>query len=433
MRTIQVILMALAISIAMSPCRDLAEEPCLNYPDFGFAPAGIERPLFKLSQTYPKALPDAKHVPEFFQDSLTEAEWQHYYKEHWRDYMLAVRAYCFEGNIENDWKVELNPVRNWYHMPWQHWGRLGREGLRGLTKEAAIKPRQLAMSQSSGGQTYAVAFYNDVAGFLIGEVWRDPDKPNFEVIAEHNGFGHGSVIFKLLFADIPLDQVPFLANPLTWEAYITQSFGSDDRSIRDVHLIQMDFMIKDDRTDSGWLFGTFQYNGALKRENPWENLVPVGLQWGNDPEVTGSEFNNLLPAETRINPSIKESVINPDTNELPPTHLGWNGRLNGPVDNPRSACFSCHMGAQHPYDGHRISPLFVLGDPIAPGSPEWMKWYTNLRCMTPFDEGTVSTDSSLQMAMSLQNFYEWKTNRGGNWAHKPPVKCHPDRKEGESR
>jgi hypothetical protein len=409
------------------------EAPCLNYPDFRFAPAGIQRPLFRLSQTYPQQVPAHGDVPAFFQPELSESAWRKYYQANWRDYLIAVRDYCFEGNVESDWRVEENSIRSWYHMPWQHWDRLGREGLRGLTKEASIKPKQLAVTQTTGGQAYAIAFYNANAAYLIGQIWKDPDNPDLEALTRLNGFANGSVIFKLLFADIPLEQVPFLVNPMSWEAYITQSFGSDDRSIRPVHLIQMDVMIKDDRSDFGWLFGTYQYNGALNKSNPWENLVPLGLQWGNDPQVTGNDFTNMAPEKTRINPDIKESVINPDTSELPPTHLGWNGRLNGPVDNPRSSCFSCHMTAQYPYDGHRIAPMFMLGDPIESGSPEWMRWFANLQCMTPFDDGRISTDSSLQLAMSLKNFFDWKTDRGGAWAHSPPQKCHPDRKEGESR
>lgn len=408
-------------------------DPGSDYPDFGFVPAGIDRPLFRLSQTYPENPPQAKDIPAFFKPELKTDEFRKYYKEHWRDYILAVRDYCFEGNIDKDWVVQQNTVRDWYHMPWQHWGRLGREGLRGLTKEAAIKPRQLAVTQTAPGQTYAIAYYNAPASYLLGEIWQNPDEPDVAALTRLNGFPHGSVIFKLLFADIPTDQVPFLANPVTWEAYITQSFGSDDRSIRNVHLIQMDVMIKDNRSDFGWIFGTFQYNGALKRANPWENLVPVGLQWGNDPDVTGNEYTNLLPNETRINPQLKESIINADRHELPATHLGWNGRLNGPVDNPRSACFSCHMAGQHPYDGHRIAPMFVVGKSIEPGSPEWMTWFKNMECMTPFDEGKIATDSSLQLAMSLQNFYEWKSQRGGVYAHKPTKRHHPERKLGESR
>ena len=61
----------------------------------------------------------------------------------------------------------------------------------------------------------------------------------------------------------------------------------------------------------------------------WDNLVPLGLQWGNDPDITDND-SNPQPVSTRINPQIKELVINSDAKELPPTHLGWNGRLNGP-------------------------------------------------------------------------------------------------------
>jgi hypothetical protein len=35
--------------------------------------------------------------------------------------------------------------------------------------------------------------------------------------------------------------------------------------------------------------------------------------------------------------------------------LGWGERLNGPIDNPASACLSCHMTAQWP----KSSPMFM--------------------------------------------------------------------------
>ncbi|MDA0659108.1 MAG: hypothetical protein O2931_01060 [Planctomycetota bacterium] len=388
------------------------------FPDFGFAPDQYDKPLFRLRQDYPTKMPAKEEIPAWFQADMPEPQWRAYYKEHWRDYLLDIRNYCFEGNIEHEWRVEENTVRDWYHMPWQHWGRLAREGLRGLTKEAPVRPRQLGPQQSAGGQAYAIAFYNNFAGHLIGKVWQNPDAPNIAAIAEHNGFPHGTVVFKLLFVDIASDTVTCLTNPLTWKAYITSSLGSDDRSNREVHLMQMDIMVKDDRAETGWLFGTYQYNGALQNSNPWENLVPVGLQWGNDPDVVRDEYTNPQPSATRINPNIKESVINPDTNELPATHLGWNGRLNGPLDNPRSACMSCHMTAHFPYDGDLIAPMFVKGKSYQPGSTEWMQWFKNLSCMEPFISGATPTDGSLQMSMSLKNFYDWQKNRGGKFSTK---------------
>ena len=59
--------------------------------------------------------------------------------------------------------------------------------------------------------------------------------------------------------------------------------------------------------------------------------------WGNDPTIKDNAFTNTIPETTKINPNLKETSINADTNELPPTHLGWNGRLNGPVDNSQSS------------------------------------------------------------------------------------------------
>lgn len=405
------------LAVAYASCL-MADEERGKFPDFGFAPEKYDKPFFKLRQDYPSQLPPSAEIPAFYRNELASQEWQDYYREHWKEYLLEVRQYCFEGNWEHDWRVEANTKRAWYHMPWQHWGRFAREGLHGLTKEAAVKPRQLAATQTSGGQAYAIAFYNAFAGYLFHQVWEDPDQPKEQAIEAMGGFPHGTVIFKLLFVDIPPEQVPFLVNPTTWKAYITSSFGSEDRSIRDVHLIQMDVMMKDDRAPFGWLYGTFQYNGAMRRDNPWENLVPVGLQWGNDPDVKGDDFTNPQPTSTRINPAIRESVINADPNELPATHLGWNGRLNGPVDNPRSACMSCHMTAHFPYDADQIAPMFVKGKNYQPGSDAWMNWFRNFNCEDSFLEGRMSTDGSLQMSMSLKNFYDWKHNRGGKW-HTP--------------
>src|SRR4051812_28474181 len=167
--------------------------------------------------------------------------------------MLDVRAYCFKGNIfgedvEDDWRVENNTQVAWYHVPWQHYGPNGREGVHGLTKEAPVQPRQLAPTQTySDGQTYAVGMYNSAGGYTIGQVWKkhnDPDK-------KKSHFPHGTVVCKLLFVDLgrsAVEQVPSLVDSIVWDAYITDTYQSSTRSIREVRLIQMDVMIKDDNS-----------------------------------------------------------------------------------------------------------------------------------------------------------------------------------------
>lgn len=394
--------------------------PQTPFPDFGYLPPPEQYrgPVFKLSQDYPRTRPAAATRPRFLEID---------FKQDWRGYVNAVRNYCFEGNTEVDWRVENNKVRRWFHMPWQHWGLNGREGVHGLTKEAPVSSKQLAVTQTRTGQTYAVGFYNDFGGYTIGQVWRDHMNPNPSVTSVRGGgFPVGTVVCKVLavtlddppggfpneqaaLADLK-QQVPFLANPIRWDGYITATYGGWGRSMRKLSVIQMDIMVKDPRAPTGWLFGTFQYNGALGNADKWDNLIPVGLQWGNDPDITDSTYTNLEPAVTRINPNLKESVINSDTSELPPTHLGWNGRLNGPVDNPQSSCMSCHMTAESPATSPMM-PLFQANPPKV-GSREWMRWFQNMSCGTPFDRGSKSTDDSLQLAISIQNFLTWRNEDG---------------------
>ena len=391
-----------------------------RYPDFGFLPAAhlYEGRVFQLSQDYPSETPNPAKIPPFCTNDFGEAT------KNWRQFLMAVRAYCFEGNIqggdvEDDWRVQENKVRKWYHMPWQHYGPNGREGIHGLTKEAPVQPRQLAWEQTdSGRQTYAVAFYNEFGGYTIGQVWKDPRRPAAGM--NKIEFPIGTVIGKLLFVDVPPKQVPFLNPPLTWQGYITDSYESNNRSIRDLSLIQMDIMVRHQNAPMGWLFGTYQSNGKRKGADSnhlWDNLVPLGLQWGNDPDIR-ENLSNPQPVSTVINDRLRETIINPDADEVPPTHLGWNGRLNGPVDNAMSSCMSCHMAAETPQHS-QISPLFETSPPT-PGSDAWMRWFQNLRCGERFDEHCLPTDFSLQMAISIQNFNAWR-NEGSKMLAKDYV------------
>lgn len=390
------------------------------FPDFGANnfPAGSNTQPFVLSQDYPTTLPDASLKPKFLGTD---------YRQDWYGYMIQARDYCLEGNEENDWVVQKNIKRKWYHMPWQHWGLNGREGLHGLTKEAQVMPQQLSVSQTiANGQTYAVGIFNEFGGYGIGEVWNDHMNPSLEKFNANGGFPEGTVVCKALFVDTPVNQVSYLSSPLQWSAYITQGYSAFRRSVQSVSLIQMDIAVKDPRAPTKWLFGTFIYNGQLLNSNRWKNLVPVGLMWGNDPQVKGDQYTNPAPSATMINPELSETVINTQrvhgALELPPTHLGWNGRLDGPVDNPNSSCMSCHMTAEYPQVS-QMNPTFY-SQPPARGGPQWMRWFQNTLCNTPFDQGPPapgdvaprSADFSMQLAISLQNFDTWKASQDGEAA-----------------
>ena len=384
------------------------------FPDFGYMVPGYTGPVFKLSQDYPDALPTGP-LPGFFKID---------YKKDWRAYLDSVKAYCFAGNTDVNFKVEYNKIRKWYHMPWQHYGPNGREGFNGLTQEAPVAAKQLAPTQTiDTSGAVAVGLYNDIAGYTIGRVWKHhyaPDSSN------NVSFKNGAVLFKLLFVTLPesniAQQVPYLQNGIWWDAYAATNFKKPlSRHKAKVVLIQMDIMVRDTTAPNGWVFGNFQYNGLLNHKSKWDNLIPVGIMWGEDPKDT-TNASNPTPTKTIINPKLVETIINPDARELPATHLGWNSRLNGPVDNPMSSCYSCHSTAEYPQITP-MSPLFVdsLRTKYPPGSPGWMQWFQNLKCGVPFNKDAKSMDFSLQLSASIQFFKDWKATQGGLFssAYKP--------------
>ncbi len=414
-------LLAAGYTAAQVPGRDAQ----IGYPDFGYMPQESERVdrVFQLSQDFPQELPPLE--PEL-EDILAI----NFKKEgNWKDYLNAIQAYIFEGNIDqpgykNDFDPHRNDVRGWYHMPWMHWGPQGREGVHGLTREGPLAKKMLGPDQTKRSHAYAVGIFNARGGYPIGQVWHQPGQPpDLSYFETNKGFPNGTVIAKLLFTPLGETQVDWLKNPLTWQAYVVTedipgcNFDAcaNNRAIADVHLLQMDIMIRDDRANAtgGWVFGTYTYNGRLDNENKWDNLVPVGLMWGNDPDARTSEFNTTPNPQqgTLTNPALDQTFIN-KSDDLPAMHLGWGYRLNGPADNPKSSCMSCHSTAQYP-NAAEIMPILADGvSQPAPGtkaSDAWMRWFRNEPWGTAFDkgEGVVNMDFSLQLSKSLKRYVEY--------------------------
>lgn len=431
LRTCEIsVLLAMAIALILTtgaPRTSLAEEmQSHRFPDFNakYLPPEVEYdgPLFRLSQNYP----DKSEVDQATREILAIPFDQNTESKNWLKYLLAVRAYCLDGNTEVEWRGQENRTRLWYHVPWQHAGEKGREGINGLTREATAQPKQLSPLQKDKFQTHAVALYNNPGGYTIGQVWKDQFQPNPTKAV----FPVGTVVVKVLFTQADEKQVPYLINPITWKGYIQDpAFPTDPtkRKVQDLRLIQMDIMVRDDRAKAtgGWVFGTYCYNGALKNENPWENLMPVGIQWGNDPDLLNPDENptNPEPTSTQINNKLKQTIINPSP-DLPPQHLGWGGRLNGPADYYRSSCMSCHSTAQYPSFVNQ-HPDFDKPIKYRPGDPQWDAWFRNLKCGDPFNpmvpmlkydkRKAISTDFSLQLSIGITHFYAWKSEVMGGY------------------
>jgi hypothetical protein len=178
------------------------------------------------------------------------------------------------------------------------------------------------------------------------------------------------------------------------------------RAVATLRLLQVDVAVREPRADAttGWVFGTFIYNGTKAGTDPWTKLDPVGLMWGNDPQLTDEDAaSGKQPAE---------GVVLSDFGFK--RNFGRGGRMNGPVDNSVSSCLSCHMTAQWP----------TVANMTPRGGTNWAIvgcWFRNLGPASPFGNepgpgkgcgsdaaNVTSLDFSLQLAVGRRN---WEINK----------------------
>jgi hypothetical protein len=354
-------------------------------------PAGWSGPVFELSTGYPTTLPaDPKPWKAF--DFKTQP----------KEYLQAVLAYAIEGNEAVQWRVQDNAVRKWYHAP----GLLatgtptiaasGREFIHGLTRERTSPKQELHANQTTRVSNWAVGFFNPIAAYTVGKVWANPAAPNTAAVK----FDDGAVAFKLLFTSATESQVPFLADSMKWQANVDLVDlvpASTARQPRDVLLLQVDVAVRDDRADgtTGWVFGTFMYQNDAPGAGPLQRLVPVGLMWGNDPDLTRAKYDmGDRPVQTWLNKAGMPATKSP--------HFGWMDRLDGPVDNPRSSCLSCHARAVVPYVPGNTAP-----QSDADADDPAKKFFTNTKAGAVYEgapAGSIPLDYSLQLAVGVRLF-----------------------------
>jgi hypothetical protein len=347
-----------------------------------------DAPVFKLSDKYPTTLvDDAEHQTwrnkKF--DALFDPNTSQKKKADLaREYAWAVMDYVQAGNINQpnqlDFGVCENPVRPWYHIPFQTYDAMsGREFTHGLTREAPVTfstPNGTGTVQSS---MWAVGVYNATAAYTLGQIWQPDGTVNMPTDNLH--FQEGAVIAKPLFNTATVDELPVLKNMPAWNANIsdpkfcgcTPASGNECTLVeesnqcprsyaqwQDVRLMQFDFAVKDSRAPkTGWVYGTFVADGIrkAKEKEPWRRMSVLGVMWGNDTPPAGKLAYNH-PDNPRKN-GFMEEVINWDAVDMLNKyggsaemrrmgHLGCNNRLNGPADNANSSCMSCHGTASVP-------------------------------------------------------------------------------------
>lgn len=402
---------------------DITRAEDARFPDFGYMmnTDNYHGRLFKLSQEYPEQLPSLdKPLKKILHTD---------FKKNWKSYALQVRDYVLAGNIpplvkSNDeaFFVEDNPVRHWFHPPWLHWGGDGSEGFHGLQRDAKVIPHLLSNSQHTPGRIYSVSLYNERGGYVVGQVW-PKNQTGFDLSYFKQGkvFPDGTVMVALAFTTAKPQEVSFLSKPIQWQAYTlcedTPGCHSHDlskRVVSTVSLIQMDVMVKDSRAKDtgGWVFTAFLYNGERKQANPWHNLTPIGLAWGNDPQVKVSQYHEKLSSHP-VNHHLKTTIINQD-GELPDMRLGFGGRFNGMFNGSKNAhlvsCASCHTASQFPtlshFSGMTSSPQVLAPKPGLIAGENWMHWFQDLKEHETLDKGTVSTDKSMLILKGIYGYLE---------------------------
>ncbi|HEX9171023.1 MAG TPA: hypothetical protein VF861_00010 [Telluria sp.] len=387
-------------------------------------------PLFKLSYKYP----DAQRVPAM----------------PWRAALgngpitrqnAAAYAQALKNAVGKDMRVLLTDYarwnadkRGWYNDPW-----LGeqREPIHGMLLGVASVDNALFPKSglSKPFTTYVLTYYNSTAAQTIGRIWGKTAQ-NPVVDAASTQYAEGSVTVKLAFTTAGPGVWPAMDGALAWPLYIAENATTgqfDKPAVQHAYLMQLDIVVKDSQAapQTGWVFTTLVYDRSVRAgaQGVWDQMVPLGAQWGNDPQVNSA----LAPAAT-----LQETWVNPAAPLYATETLGWGGRLSGPndhgvndisfVDNGsrrlerrarNSSCLSCHGASQwnvgQPASGMAsfIMPLAApanggsaragqpyLNSPV-PGSGEWLRWFQNRQGNVPMDAGSVAGDYDLALSFRV--------------------------------
>ena len=344
-------------------------------------------------------------------------------------YLNVVLNYAMQqcGGDHVDWD---GARCGWYHAPWMHDLR---EPMRGLTRERSSRLGELHPSQTTRAGNWAVSLYNDIGGYGFHRIWGD--KKAFPKTKDF-AFDEGTMAVKLLFSLATPEEVPYLRYAKTWDIH-------DGEKIVTARLMQVDVLVKDARVKdgmnpapnedlTGWVMGSFLYNGAIEtvprcdaisddiegcEAARWrERLIPIGLQWGNDPQIYDVSPVGT-PVQHWLNKDVTRMFEHIRVMSGHPPYLGRDGRMNGPVDNHRSTCLACHGRAvdfgRYEEDALRLVP-FVAPDKAE--TDELKRFFRNLDSddpanstdeNVPFLKGTQSLDYSLQAAVGLGHFRKW--------------------------
>lgn len=453
--------------LALLSCSKEAEKPKVGSAGYEAFKNSVDTPPpgstgnFKLSANYPKeagecAECDWLKLPVSFQTTFPPKPNPNAWTEgRWAEYINLMLTYVKQGQDLNladkvGWKTEVGGKTRWFNVPWMAYDpTVGREFRHGTTNERTAHLQDLIgpdgkdipdsetslggahffpnMSESckarypNGFETWSVGYYNPQGGYALGKsIPRDgvPRTGKFMGSDMPAGlpFPNGTTVMKVLTTTAPVDCVPFLKGSPVWTVNrhvlnpATKQYMCE-RQVQETRVVQIDVATADNRSPTGWVYGTFAYDGNKTGATFWDRLTPLGVQWGADPWT----FPAVPEADSK---PLQQSVANPNVGMY--QHMGCRGRLAGPVDNPQSSCMSCHSSAYAAKDGAKsvmgqnVPPSFGFDGLCEAYSLDNAGYFQNQPAPQSFGGGkypnAMSLDTSLQMEVAYQSYGQFKTD-----------------------
>ena len=372
-------------------------------------------------------------------------------------YVAAIKeqlATSLKGMINSP--LKWDPEENgWYNMVWTGQGNAlsdgsidpnsGLESLLGsavgqiMPANTFAKPHQPKVDV----QNHQVTYYNELAATLLGKIWADIYKPDLR----DTSFPEGSMVVKTEAATPTPKEWPVLEGGAEWHVFrpsvkaqicASEKIKAPDcpplePQVLTIRAIQMSVAVKDTRAapGTGWVFLAFTYDANSGGETPWDKFVPLGAQWGNDPELANSPSGRGAGGDAPLTQTWNNPVAPAFTRDT----LGWGNRLAGPMDvatrhnvitvsgtryqGPSalraSSCLSCHGAAEFPMTTNlypspntsfpRDGKPFLLYEP---GSPKWAQWFQNRPGSEPMSpnhtQGITAVDYDWTIVFALMAY-----------------------------
>jgi len=393
-------------------------------------------PLFTLSHAWPtQPLPPLSHTP--WQAAIGNGLIT---PENAAAYAAALKAAVTANgrNLIMHYDTWDPGKAGWYNEPWLG---IQREAIHG-TYVAGEFGRGIFPNTGLKAQfnTHVVTYYDARAASTLRTVWgATAISPNIQ--ATSTQFAEGSIIVKAAaFASEDPNNTSnwwdAMSGAQVWQIYVPIGGvrPAPKPQVLPGYVAQFDIIVKDSQSapKTGWVFMTLVYDNSASGDI-WDKMVPLGVQWGNDPQATAAGS------------PLKENWNNPKAPLYSRQTLGWGDRLSGPNDGarndiavngkvmknaPDSGCMSCHSTSQWNVTAHKMETFLLPSfsqpaasgfqlcndngkpDPNgnnicspAPGSIAWMKWFQDRLGTQPMDAGSVATD--FDEVFSFKSFALW--------------------------